>query len=92
MTAPRIPILPRGVRTHFDQVRRMNVLLGPERALMLDDIGSAVLAEVDGLRSVDQIAARFADRYGAPFDTVCGDVAEFLGGLVDNRLLDMSDG
>ena len=36
MTGADVPFLPRGVRTHFDAVRQFDVLLGPERVLVLD--------------------------------------------------------
>ena len=91
MTTATIPLLPRGVRTHHDRVRERQVLLGPERALMLDDIGAAVLAEVDGRRSIAEISLALATRYDAPLADVQTDVAEFLGGLADMRLVDFRD-
>ena len=45
---------------------RGRVLLAPERALKLDAIGHAVLAEVDGARELGAIVARLAERYAAP--------------------------
>ncbi|MEI4470605.1 pyrroloquinoline quinone biosynthesis peptide chaperone PqqD [Frigidibacter sp. MR17.24] len=84
-----VPVLPRGVRWRWDPVRRTHVLLGPERALMLDEIGHAVIAEVDGLTDIDGIARRLAERYGAPEAEIRADVAEFLGGLARSRLLEM---
>ena len=92
MTGADIPVLPRGVRTHFDRVRGVPVLLGPERVLMLDEIGQAVLDKVDGTRPVDQIAAELAEAYGAPLDQVRGDVIEYLDDLAAKRLLDRADG
>ncbi|SPH17246.1 Coenzyme PQQ synthesis protein D [Defluviimonas aquaemixtae] len=92
MTPTAIPVLPRGVRMQFDRVRRTDVLLGPERALMLDQIGAAILKEVDGLRSVEVIAGDLARRFGAPEDQVRADVADFLGDLADKRLVDLTDG
>ncbi len=83
-----IPYLPRGVRAHFDRVRDRHVLLGPERALMLDEIGNAIVAELDGVRSEAQIAADLAARYGAPVEAVATDVAEFLSGLAEKRLVE----
>ncbi len=38
------PLLPRGVRLHDDRVRGVPVLLGPERAVILDAIGQAILS------------------------------------------------
>ena len=82
------PVLPRGVRLHRDRVRGGWALLAPERAIRLDDIGHAILAEVDGARDVAAIAAGLAERFGAPPDEVLGDVREFLGGLAERRLVD----
>ncbi|PWR00956.1 pyrroloquinoline quinone biosynthesis peptide chaperone PqqD [Meridianimarinicoccus roseus] len=88
----RIPALPRGVRLHHDRVRGMEVLLGPERTLMLDGIGHAILSELDGQRSTGAIAADLAARFGAPPEQVTGDVVAFLQDLADKRLVDMHDG
>lgn len=46
-----IPFLPRGVRLHHDNVRGQEVLLGPERALMLDQIACEILKRVDGVKT-----------------------------------------
>lgn len=83
-----VPFLPRGTRLHHDRVRDMMVLLVPERALLLDDIGNAILREVDGQSPLSMIAARLADRYGAPAAEVASDIRDFLGGLVTQRLVD----
>lgn len=80
--------LPRGVRLHDDRVRGVPVLLGPERALILDDIGAAILGEVDGVRRIGVIADRLAARFAAPRDEILGDVREFLDGLHAQRLAD----
>lgn len=84
------PVLPRGVRLHWDRARGTWALLAPERAIRLDDIGHAILAEVDGARSVAEIAARLAARFEAPPEEVAGDVREFLGGLAERRLVDLA--
>lgn len=83
------PVLLRGVRVKHDEVRNMPVLLGPERALMLDQIGAAILAEVDGERDLPTVVARLAAKFNAPEDVIHGDVAEFLTDLADKRLLEM---
>lgn len=92
MTPAAIPVLPRGVRIRFDRVRGAQVLLGPETALMLDQVGAAVLGEVDGARSIAEISDVLAQRYGAPVDQVAADVADFLRGLADKRLVDIANG
>ena len=87
-----IPVLPRGVRLHHDRVRGVEVLLGPERTLMLDGIGHAILSEVDGARSVAAISDNLAARFDAPRDRVGADVSAFLADLADKRLVDLHDG
>ena len=67
-----IPVMPRGVRLHRDTVRDRWVLLAPERAVTLDDIGHAILSEVDGTRSFEDIVATLAAKYAAPAEQIAG--------------------
>ncbi|MEL6523536.1 MAG: pyrroloquinoline quinone biosynthesis peptide chaperone PqqD [Pseudomonadota bacterium] len=90
MTPDLIPVLPRGVRLHFDKVRDRWVLLAPERAVALDQVGHAVLSEVDGKRSFGDIVAALAAKYNAPPDQISKDSAGFLSALRDRRFLDVS--
>jgi pyrroloquinoline quinone biosynthesis protein D len=83
------PVLPRGVRLHFDSVRGAWTLVAPERAILLDEAGRAILGEVDGERSVGEIAARLAEQFAAPMEEILGDTREFLEGLADRRLVDL---
>ncbi|MGA9434729.1 MAG: pyrroloquinoline quinone biosynthesis peptide chaperone PqqD [Roseobacter sp.] len=85
-----VPVLPRGVRRHFDKVRGVPVLLGPERVLMLDEIGCAILDQVDGVSTLDEISSRLAEIYAAPKDDISTDVAAFLTDLGNKKLLDSS--
>lgn len=86
------PALPRGVRLHWDKVRGQHVLLGPERALMLDQIAYEILKRVDGEVAEAAISADLAATFGAPVEQVAGDVATFLADLADKRLLERHDG
>ena len=87
-----VPYLPRGVRTQYDKVRETDVLLGPERVLMLDPIGKAILDRLDGTLSVTGISEGLAQVYDAPLDVIAPDVVEYLQDLADKRLLDLTDG
>lgn len=88
--AQAVPVLPRGVRLHYDGVRGTWVLLAPERAVMLDAIGQAILAEIDGTRSFGEIAATLAARYQAPPETIAADSAGFLAALAARRFLEFA--
>jgi len=83
--------LPRGVRLHHDRVRDMPVLLGPERALMLDEIGLAILTELNTGLQMSVLIDRLATRYDAPRDEIAGDVRAFLQDLQVQRLVDYAD-
>lgn len=85
-----IPVIPRGVRMHFDKVRGIWVLLAPERTVTLDQIGHAILTEIDGKRTFGDITKALANTYGAPVDDVARDAGEFLVGLMDRRFLEVA--
>ena len=82
------PRLLRGVRTKYDTVREIWVLLAPERALKLDQIGTAILDEVDGERSFGEIVDRLAAKYGAPRAQIAEDAGKFLASLIDRRMME----
>lgn len=81
--ADDIAFLPRGVRTHRDTVRATDVLLAPERVLMLDQIGLAILSRLDGAATVGEISENLAQTYEAPRDVIEPDVIEYLTDLRD---------
>lgn len=89
MNPEDIPRLPRGVRLHHDRVRGIPVLLGPERVLMLDEIGQTILTELDG-RSIRAISGDLAKRYDAPVDAIQSDVIEFLTDLRAKWLVEVT--
>ena len=90
MLAQDIPTLPRGVRLHYDKVRENWVLLAPERAVTLDQIGYAILNEVDGQRSFGQITSALSEKYNAPVDQITEDSSGFLDALRARRFLDVN--
>lgn len=75
------PYLPRGVRLHDDTIRGSTVLLAPEKAVELDQIGLAILRRVDGEQTFAGIIAELAETYNAPADQIEQDVQRFLSGL-----------
>ncbi len=80
------PVLLRGVRTHWDAVRSTWVLLAPERAMALDEIGVAILAETDGETPFSEIVARLTVKYQAPPERIAADARRFLAGLIERRM------
>ncbi|RAI00343.1 pyrroloquinoline quinone biosynthesis peptide chaperone PqqD [Acuticoccus sediminis] len=84
-----VPYLPRGVRLKACKVRGATFLLAPERAIELDPIGVAILGELDGVRSIEAIAADLAAHFGAPPDTVLADVGAFVADLAGRRMVEV---
>lgn len=87
-----IPVLPRGVRRHYDEVRQTEVLLGPERVLMLDEIAVVVLSRLNGKARVCDIVTDLSAAYDAPRDVIEQDVLSYLTNLAEKRFLDVRDG
>ncbi|MEM8572264.1 MAG: pyrroloquinoline quinone biosynthesis peptide chaperone PqqD [Pseudomonadota bacterium] len=85
-----VPIMPRGVRCHYDRVRKIDVILGPERVLMLDAIGHAIVTRIDGDRAISEITRDLAATYDAPLDVIQPDVVEYLQDLVDKGFIHVS--
>lgn len=83
------PALLRGVRLHRDRVRGRWVLLAPERAVALDDIGAAILREADGDKTLGEIISGLVARYDAPVEQVGADVRNFLSVLIERRMVEV---
>jgi pyrroloquinoline quinone biosynthesis protein D len=80
--------LPAGVRLKRDEARDRHVLLAPERALVMDPIGIAILGQVDGVKSVRQVVQALAQTYAADPAVIGKDVSAFLTELADRRMLE----
>jgi coenzyme PQQ biosynthesis protein PqqD len=78
------PALWRLARISFDPVRKQQVLLYPEGAILLNDTGAEILALCDGKRTVADVAAALGAKYGAD---VTADVTEYLSQLADRELI-----
>ena len=83
------PFLPRGVRLKQDTVRGVPVLLGPERVLMIDEVGQAILALVDGKSKISDICTALSSKFAIDRDTISADVSEYFDDLWQKRLLEV---
>ena len=83
------PALLRGVRVHRDEVRGVWALLAPERVLKLDDVGAAILSELDGARTFGEITATLAARYDAPEDRIAADASRLIRTLCDRVMAEV---
>jgi len=82
---PAVPRLHPKARLQHDDVRGRDVLLYPEGLVALNPTGAEILALCDGFRSVADVVAALAQRYGAA--AVEGDVTAFLDGLAAKGLV-----
>ncbi|MER6419778.1 pyrroloquinoline quinone biosynthesis peptide chaperone PqqD [Streptomyces sp. NPDC001137] len=73
------PALSRGVVLHHDRVRDTDLLLLPERVVVLRGSAGPVLGLCDGTRAVDDIVAELGERY--PAAPVAAEVPGFLAAL-----------
>jgi len=92
LRADAVPRLWRLARLDYDAVRGRPVLLYPEGAVFLNETGRAILELCDGHRTLAQITATLAERFGAEGPDAAGittDVADFLGDLVRRELVDV---
>jgi pyrroloquinoline quinone biosynthesis protein D len=73
----RVPALRPGFRFQWEPVQNAHVLLYPEGMVKLNDSASAILAELDGTRTVEQVIARIEQRFPEA-GSLTDDVCEFL--------------
>ena len=76
-----------GILRKFDAARGQNVLLGPEKIIVLDDIANAIVECCDGQASVSQICSTLAARYETELAEVEPDVLGFIQELQDKGLV-----
>jgi pyrroloquinoline quinone biosynthesis protein D len=74
-------------RFRFDETRRAWVVLAPERLLLPDEQGVAVLKLVDGVRDAAAICEALSHQYEAPRDVIAADVLPLLQDLLDKKVL-----
>lgn len=73
------PVLSRSVLFRHDRVRGADLLVLPERVVVLQGNAGSIVRLCDGARDVEEIVAELAEQHpGAP---VADEVPEFLGRL-----------
>ncbi len=75
------PCLIRKARLRYEEVRKVDLLLLPERVVKLNPTGAAILRLCDGSRTVREIAKELEARYGRA--DLKDEVIEFLGKVAE---------
>lgn len=70
------PCLVRKARLRYEEVRKVDLLLLPERVVKLNPTGAAILRLCDGSRTVLEITKELETRYDQA--NLSGEVLEFL--------------
>jgi len=73
----KVPVLRRGFRFQWEPAQDCHVLLYPEGMVKLNGSAGAILAEVDGVRSVAAIVAGLRERFPEA-EGIETDILEFL--------------
>jgi len=81
------PVLTPHARVQKDPVSGDPVLLYPEGVLMLNATAEAILAQVNGIATIEQILAALAAEFEVTPDELQADVFEYLAELEQRRLL-----
>src|SRR3954462_10281247 len=81
------PVLPRHAKLKYDEMRKVWVILAPERVLAPDEIAVEVLQLCDGERNVGEMADQLAAKYAAPREAILADVIVMLQDLADKGFL-----
>lgn len=87
VTGNSVPALRRGVRRQFDVTRGENVLLGPERVVVLDDIANEIASLCDGKATITKISSLLAEKFSEDVHKIEPDVIGFIQELVDKGLI-----
>jgi pyrroloquinoline quinone biosynthesis protein D len=89
LSASDRPKLAARARVQTDRVTGKPVLLYPEGVLMLNATGEAVVTLCDGTRSLDEIVALLAARFGTTPEQVSADVLKYLDRLRERNILEI---
>jgi coenzyme PQQ biosynthesis protein PqqD len=89
ISASAKPRLASKAKLRLDKKTGQQVLLYPEKGLLLNPTGAAILALCDGERTVPEIAQGLRESYTeAPLESLERDVQAFLTSLAERGLLD----
>ena len=88
-TAGSIPRLRRGFRFQWEPVQNGYVLLYPEGMVKLNESAGAILREIDGQRTVQDIVDALENAFPEAGPLV-GDVNEFLQHACEQHWIDLS--
>lgn len=87
MSGERLQVAKRA-RLRYDQTRDAQVLLLPERVVMLSESAAEILALCDGSRTLQEIVDELGARY--PDAELEADVNDFLGEALSRRWLEVT--
>ncbi|MEO6572441.1 MAG: pyrroloquinoline quinone biosynthesis peptide chaperone PqqD [Polyangiaceae bacterium] len=80
-----LPKLASKARLRWDKIEQKHLLLYPERGLVLNKTGAAILAMCDGKHTVEMMAASFQD---ADKNEILEQIKEFLDEMGKKGLLE----
>ncbi len=87
-----VPKLARKARLKHDRHEKRWMILYPERGLALNDSAAAIAQEIDGTRTIAEIAGILAAKYGEHArDAILRDAIAFVTELRDKGLLDQGN-
>jgi len=81
------PKLAPKTKLRLDQKTGKYILLYPEKGLLLNPTGAAILKRCDGERTLAQIVSGLAEEFSADAERLRGQVLTFVQGLLDRGLL-----
>jgi pyrroloquinoline quinone biosynthesis protein D len=74
----------------FRKFRGKLLISNGEEALELDEVASFIFGQIDGERSVADIARILAGEYGISFEEAAADIADLLHQLADENVVTLS--
>ena len=76
-----------GVRLKEDSARERFVILGPEVLIELNQTGTAIMSQIDGVSSVQEVISKLAKEFATEPTEITQDEREFMTAMAMNRVL-----